>query len=79
MEDRKLKYLSPFITSRNLIAEGFGNKTHIYDYNLGRCLCDTKKKGTCTTLSNITMEWIIQADPQKELCQVCKKIAENYV
>lgn len=64
-----------FVTSHNTLAQGGKRKTHIHDGS--GVLCGRKLYGLPT--GTITPGWLLQADPDGELCRVCKEAAAKAV
>lgn len=60
-----------FVTSHNTLAEVGQRKTHIHDGS--GVLCSRKLYGLPTEI--ITPGWLLQADPDGELCRICKEAA----
>lgn len=55
-------------------AEG-GNRTHIYDWEQGKCLCGTTMLGSCT-LVDVTKKWLDESSGD-ELCKRCERKARK--
>ena len=71
----------PVFDSHNLYSEGFGRKIHIIDDETGKCLCGYEP--CCTSAVDYITHWggivnyLSQADPDKNFCQRCKHIMIN--